>query len=89
VKKVCQFHHAPTIHHCSAVKRILRYLHGTSGLGVKIHRNSLLLSAFSDADWAENVDDRRSTEGFAIFLGPNLPTWSARKQASHSLEHRS
>jgi histone deacetylase 1/2 len=44
------------------------------------------LSAFSDADWAGNSDDRRSTGGHAIFYGGNLVTWSARKQAtvSHS-----
>jgi hypothetical protein len=82
VNKVCQFLHAPTTAHWSAVKRILRYLHGTCGLGILSRRSSsLLLSAFSDADWAGNVDDRRSTGGFAIFLGPNLITWCAHKQA--------
>jgi histone deacetylase 1/2 len=45
-----------------------------------------LISAFSDADWAGDPDDRRSTGGFAIFYGGNLVSWSARKQAtvSHS-----
>jgi hypothetical protein len=40
-----------------------------------------LLSAFSDADWAGNSDDRRSTGGHAIFYGGNIIAWSARKQA--------
>jgi hypothetical protein len=58
VNKVCQFLHAPTTHHWFAVKHILRYLCGTCGLGVKICRSpSLLLSAFSDADWASSADD--------------------------------
>jgi hypothetical protein len=82
VNKVCQFLHVPTTAHWSVVKRILRYLHGTCDLGILIRRSSLfLLSAFFDADWAGNVDGMRSTGGFAIFLGPNLITWCARKQA--------
>ena len=40
----------------------------------------MLVSAFSDADWAGCPDDRRSTDGFAVFLGCNLVSWCARKQ---------
>jgi histone deacetylase 1/2 len=44
----------------------------------------MLVSAFSDADWANCVDDRRSTGGFAVFLGDNLISWTARKQLTVS-----
>lgn len=82
VNKVCQYLQQPTVDHWSAVKRILRYIQGTVSLGLKINRSaSTLISAFSDADWAGCVDDRRSTGGFAVFLGSNLVSWSARKQA--------
>lgn len=54
-------------------------------MGLHITKSaSLLVSGFSDADWAGCVDDRRSTGGFAIFQGSNLVSWSARKQATVS-----
>lgn len=85
VNKVCQYLHAPTISHWMAVKQILRYLKFTPNIGLKLCKSlSLLVSAFSDADWANCLDDRRSTGGFSVFLGRNLVSWSARKQATVS-----
>ena len=85
VNKVCQYLHAPTSAHWTAVKRIFRYLKPTISIGLRIIKSpSTLVSGFSYADWAGCVDDRRSTGGFAIFFGCNLVSWSERKQATVS-----
>ncbi|GJT21093.1 putative RNA-directed DNA polymerase [Tanacetum coccineum] len=85
IQTVCQFMHTPTEKHWSAVKRILRYLRGTLNHGLLFKRASgCTLHAYTDADWAGCPDDRRSTGGFAIYLGSNLVSWSARKQRTVS-----
>jgi histone deacetylase 1/2 len=85
VNKVCQYLHAPTTSHWSAVKRILRYVKDTVNIGIMFQlSSSTLLSAFLDADWAGSLEDRRSTGRFAIFVGSNLVSWSSRKQETVS-----
>lgn len=85
VNKVCQFLSRPTTVHWTAVKCILRYLRHTCDLDLSFTKSgSLLLSAFSDADWAGNPDDRRSTGGYTIFYGGNLISWSSRKHPTVS-----
>lgn len=86
VNKVCQFMQAPLEEHWKAVKRILRYLAGTHSLGLTLRPSrSRALVAYCDADWASDVNDRRSTSGFCIFFGPNLISWSSKKQLTVSL----
>ncbi|CAM8910558.1 unnamed protein product [Rhodiola kirilowii] len=85
VNKVCQYLSNPTDVHWEAVKRILRYVKGNIDTGLNFRQSSRTrLSIFTDADWAGCTDDRRSTSGFAIFLGPNLISWSAKKQSTVS-----
>jgi histone deacetylase 1/2 len=85
VNKVCQFLHAPTTVHWTTVKRILRYLHGTISLGLRLSKSSsTVVGAFSDTDWAGCPDDKRSTGGFAVYVGSNLVIWNAKKQATVS-----
>ncbi|KAJ8764527.1 hypothetical protein K2173_006267 [Erythroxylum novogranatense] len=65
VNKLAQFMHSPTDIHWQEVKRLLRYLRGTTSLGLTFtQRSSIKLQAFSDSDWAGCPDDRRSTGGY-------------------------
>jgi Reverse transcriptase (RNA-dependent DNA polymerase) len=85
VNKISQFMHNPTDDHWSAVKRILRYVAGTLQYGIQLFKDSnLQIHAYSDADWAGSIDDRRSTSGFCIYLGKNIISWQAKKQATVS-----
>ncbi|KAG8500741.1 hypothetical protein CXB51_004438 [Gossypium anomalum] len=80
VNKVCQFMHQPLDIHFKAVKRILRYLHGTLDYGLTFTKTlKLMLEGFSNASWGSDVDDRRSTSGYYVFLGGNPESWSFKK----------
>ena len=63
-----------------AVKRILIYLKGTDDFGLYYKRSEKFeLRAYTDADWGGNIDDRKSTNGGALFLGKRLITWTSKK----------
>ena len=76
--------HAPTDIHLTAAKHILRYVRGTIDRGLFYILGPISLSAFSDADWAGDPNDRRSTSGLLVFLDNNPITWSAKKQLTIS-----
>jgi hypothetical protein len=79
--------HDPREPHLIAMKRILRYLRGTLDFGLLLRRSSASeLRVYTDVDWAGNPDTRRSTSGYAMFLGDNLVSWSSKRQpvVSHS-----
>ena len=78
---VSQFMHAPRQPHFVAVCRILQYLKRAPGRGLLFRpSSSLSVTGFSDADWAGNKTDRRSTSGYCTFVGGNLVTWRSKKQ---------
>jgi hypothetical protein len=81
VQHACLHMHAPRDAHWNFVKRILRYVRGTTGHGVLLRAStSTTLTTYTDADWAGCPDTRRSTSGFCIFLGDALVSWSSKRQ---------
>ncbi|KAG7542778.1 GAG-pre-integrase domain [Arabidopsis thaliana x Arabidopsis arenosa] len=85
VHQICLYMHQPRVPHLNALKRIIRYLQGTLHYGIQMTKGCLdSLTAYSDADWAGCPDTRRSTSGYCVFLGPNLISWSAKRQPTPS-----
>ncbi|XP_019098133.1 PREDICTED: uncharacterized protein LOC109131538 [Camelina sativa] len=82
---VCQKMHAPSISDFNLLKRILRYIKGTTTMGVSFYRNTCYkLHAYSDNDYSGCPSTSRSTGRFCTFLGHNLISWSSKKQQTVS-----
>ncbi|GJW58443.1 ribonuclease H-like domain-containing protein [Tanacetum coccineum] len=81
VQQLCLYMHDPREPHLNAMKRVLRYLRGTTDLGLQLFRSTTSQPiAYSDADWAGCPATRRSTSGYCVFLGDNLLTWSSKRR---------
>jgi hypothetical protein len=81
VQHVCLHMHDPREPHLTALKRIPRYLRGTLDFGLLLRRSSATeLHVYTDADCASCPDTRRSTSGYAVFLGDSLISWSSKRQ---------
>lgn len=70
----------------TAAKRILRYLSLTKNYALVFKKNEEEnLTAFTDADWAGDQEDRKSTSGSAVFYKGNLVSWQSIKQQTVAL----
>lgn len=87
VGNVAQFCTNPAGVHWEAVKRILVYLKGTLSYGITFGgaASKLVLKGNSDADFASNIDDRRSTTGVVLLLNGGAVSWKSKKQKTVSL----
>jgi len=86
VGMVSRFMESPNIEHWGAVKRIVRYIAGTAGLGCKyLKREASELVGYSNSDHAGDLEKRKSTTGVVFFLGGNAITWTSQKQRVVSL----
>lgn len=72
VNQLCLFLHAPTSVHLTQAKCVMWYLKGTLDFGLYYTKGSLQLNSFYDSDWAGCPNDRKSTMGYGVYLGPCL-----------------
>ena len=77
VATVSKLNSYPNESHLTAVKRIFHYLKGTLEFVLKYMQSDfgLELLGFSDADWAGDLDNRRSTTGYLSMLANGVITW--------------
>jgi len=78
-----RFQSDPRESHLTTVKRIFRYLKGTTNLGL-LYKKSLdyKLVGLCDADYAGDRMERKSTSANCQFLGENLISWASERQAT-------
>lgn len=82
VNILSQFVADPRRNHMEAVNRVLRYLKGTPGQGIRLPRaGEPVLSAFSDSDWLGCPNTRRSRTGYLLMLGGAPISWKTKKQS--------
>ncbi|XP_043286933.1 secreted RxLR effector protein 161-like [Venturia canescens] len=80
VSQVSRFLNNPGKEHWKAVKRILRYIQGTKYMGIKYSGSHIDFTAYSDADFAGDVDTRRSTTGYITLMAGGPVIWSSHRQ---------
>jgi hypothetical protein len=77
--------------HIKEAERVFQYLKATPSVGLTFRKNKkkeipkFHISAFADASFADDVADRKSTYGYAVYLNDHLIHWAARKQSIVSL----
>ncbi|GJX38475.1 retrovirus-related pol polyprotein from transposon TNT 1-94 [Tanacetum coccineum] len=78
-----RFQEAPKTSHLEAVKRIFRYIKGTTHLGLWYPKGTDIETVvYADSDHAGDYVDRKSTSGICTFVGCCLTSWFSKKQTA-------
>ena len=90
VGSLCRFNSNYGYEHWLAAKRVVRYLKGTQDLSIVYDGNldnnlSAITHGFSDADWAGDIDSRKSTSSYVFMIAGAAVTWSSKAQTSPAL----
>lgn len=85
VGALSKFNGCPTETHLTAAKRVLRYLKGTSQLGLRYSSTSCEIVGYSDASWGNDIDDRHSTSGVVFLFAGSPVAWVSRRQSTVAL----
>ena len=80
VGALARYMSVPTVAHWAAALGVVRYLAGTGEAGVTFGEGGAVLEGYCDADYAGDVDTRRSTPGYVFLMFGGAVSWSSRLQ---------
>jgi hypothetical protein len=80
VGALSRFMSKPTTVHWQAAKGILRYLAGTISYGITFRGSSTSILGYTDADYAGDLDTRRSTTGYVFIMNNGVVSWQSKRQ---------
>lgn len=86
VSNVSRYLEKPAEAHVNAVKRILKYIKGTTDMGIRFEGGKILdFCGYSDADYAGDKKTGRSTSGYVFMFGGGIISWCSERQKSVAL----
>ncbi|GJW01215.1 retrovirus-related pol polyprotein from transposon TNT 1-94 [Tanacetum coccineum] len=71
----------PGREHWEAVKRILRYVKGTSDVALCFGDSDLTITGYVDSDYAGDLDGSKSTTGYVFTLSGGTVSWVSKLQS--------
>ena len=82
VGKLARFSHNPLIQHWSAMTHLYGYMRKTQGLELRYDggMDTVDFHGYTDADFAGDLDTRRSTSGYLWMMCNGAISWGARRQ---------
>jgi hypothetical protein len=71
--------------HWQAVKRIFRYLRKTYQMKLTFREALKLLKSYTNSDWAEDQDIKRSTSEYVFNVSSDVISWFSKRQSTMTL----
>ncbi|XP_055918580.1 uncharacterized protein LOC129950682 [Eupeodes corollae] len=81
VNMLSQFNQDPRKQHWNLALSVLKYLKGTINSKILYSRTGKPISAYSDSNWAEDINDRKSQSGIVFVMAGGPIDWESRKQS--------
>ena len=90
VSKVSQYMNCYSIPHWQAVEQIIRFLKTTKDCCIRYKRHNdpemrNILEGYCDADWASDIESRKSQSGYVFYLNGGPISWASNKQTTVAL----